>query len=120
MATVAQCERAMHRLADILAGVDESTRRKAVLDRTLSCHIRDLDVVYRGELRDGHLRDIRQDGAAGAAGAAGADAAIRLALNSDDLIDLTDGTLPFGRAWASGRVRIEASVLDLLRLRALV
>ena len=37
MATVEECERAFHGLADKLAGADPDARRKASLDRSLTC-----------------------------------------------------------------------------------
>jgi hypothetical protein len=45
---------------------------------------------------------------------------VRLTVDSDDLLALCQGELPFATAWARGRVRIDASVLDLLRLRTLI
>jgi hypothetical protein len=41
-------------------------------------------------------------------------------LTSDDLLAMHRGDLPFSRAYAAGRVRLDASVTDLLRLRALL
>ena len=49
-----------------------------------------------------------------------AEAQVRLTVDSDDLLALCQGELPFATAWARGRVRIDASVLDLLRLRTLI
>jgi hypothetical protein len=48
------------------------------------------------------------------------DAQIRLSVTSDDLLALCEGELAFGSAWTRGRVRIDASVMDLLRLRTLL
>ena len=45
---------------------------------------------------------------------------IRLTMTSDDLIALTDGDLSFAPAWASGRVKLEAGLRDMLRLRSLL
>ena len=45
---------------------------------------------------------------------------IRLTMTSDDLVALTDGELSFGTAWACGRVKLEAGLRDLLRLRKLL
>ena len=45
---------------------------------------------------------------------------IRLTMTSDDLIALTDGRLHFGNAWATGQVKLEAGLRDLLRLRKLL
>jgi hypothetical protein len=112
MATVEECERAMHRLADRMHGMDADARRKTMLDRSVTCHLRDLGVTFGGRLRDGTLRDIRQVTAA--------DGQIRLTMTSDDLLDLVDGSLHFGRAWASGRIKVHASVFDLLKLRSLL
>jgi SCP-2 sterol transfer family len=111
MATIEECERAMHLLADQLSGVDADTRNKVVLDRSVTCRIRDLDVVFAGQLRDGGLHNIRQ--------VESSDGQVRLSLTSDDLIQLTSGQLNFASAWASGRLRVEASIFDLLKLRSL-
>jgi alkyl sulfatase BDS1-like metallo-beta-lactamase superfamily hydrolase len=111
MATLEECERAFHDLAGMLTRMDADKRQKTVLDRSLSCKLRDLDVIFAGQLRDGGLQDIRQVDRA--------DAQIRLAMNSDDLIRLTSGKLNFAAAWATGKVRVDANVLDLLKLRSL-
>ena len=47
-------------------------------------------------------------------------AQVRLAASSDDLVALVAGDLTLGAAWATGRLVVEASVLDLLRLRSLL
>jgi putative sterol carrier protein len=39
-------------------------------------------------------------------------------MTSDDLLKLVDGELNMASAWASGRVKIDASVFDLLKLRS--
>ena len=41
-------------------------------------------------------------------------------MSSDDLVALTDGHLHFGKAWASGRLKLEAGLRDLLRLRKII
>ena len=38
----------------------------------------------------------------------------------DDLVALVDGRLNFALAWATGRVKLEAGLRDLLRLRSLL
>ena len=112
MATVDACHDAVERLAERLASVDEEARRKHSFDRTLSCRIPDLDITFTGALRDGHLQDISTDPAP--------KAQIRLTANSDDLVAMTDGHLSFGQAWLGGKVRVEASVMDLLKLKNLL
>ena len=110
MATIEECERAFQDLAGMLARAD-SDRRRSVLDRSVSCTVRDLEVIFAGQLRDGGLHDIRR--------VEHADAQVRLSLVSDDLIRLTNGQLNFGMAWATGRIRVDANVFDLLKLRSM-
>lgn len=110
MATAEECEQALHQLADRLAA-SESSRDKIGSDRSLSCTIRDLNVVFAARLKDGQLVDIER--------AASKDPQIRLAMTSDDLIALVQGRLKMGPALATGRVRIDAGVRDLIRLRSL-
>ena len=113
MASVEECETALLTLAERLAAVDPETRSKYVVERTIACRIRDLDVVFAGRVDDSGLNDIRQvDDVAGAQ--------VRLATSSDDLLALAEGTLGVPTAWATGRLKIEASVLDLLKLRSLL
>jgi predicted lipid carrier protein YhbT len=109
MASIDECEQALHTLAERLRGADSATRHTASVDRTVSCTLRDLDVVFAARLSDGQLGDIRK--------ADTAEAQIRITLSSDDLLALVAGTLNMASAWATGRVRIDASMRDLLRLR---
>ena len=113
MATVEACEDALAHLGDRLSEVEHDVKRKHIVDRSVSCRIPDLGVTFYGHLRDGHLRDVVQDEPA-------EQAQIRLTVSSDDLIALTHGELHFAHAWASGRLKIEASVRDMLRLRSLL
>lgn len=112
MATTAQCRKALENLASRLRGVDEEDRRRHAFDRTLSCHVPDLDITFSGELRDGHIVGITTDPAP--------KAQVRLTATSDDLVSLTEGNLSFGQAWLSGRVKVEAGVRDLLKLRSML
>jgi hypothetical protein len=86
------------------------------LDRSLSCRLTDLDEVVVGRLSSGVVRDLHVL----PHGPAVPRADIRLTMTSDDLIALTDGGLSFGPAWATGRVKLEAGLRDLLRLRKLL
>ena len=111
MATVEECEQALHELAHRLASANGSTKQHTALDRTLSCSIRDLGVVFTGRLKDGELLDIRQ--------ASSPDAQVRMAMSGDDLLKLVAGELNMAAAWASGRIRIDAGMRDQRRLRSL-
>ncbi len=110
MATVEECEAAMHKLADRLKSPDGAEARGRMIDRSISCHLRDLDVTFAGRLRGGEITGIHQ--------APGPDGQIKLALTSDDLISLVNGELNFAKAWTSGRLKVDANVFDLLKLRS--
>ncbi|HVU92317.1 MAG TPA: SCP2 sterol-binding domain-containing protein [Jatrophihabitans sp.] len=110
MATEQQCEQALQTLADRLAGSAAGNEHKG-FDRTLSCTLRDLDLVYAGRLKDGRLTDIARSDRR--------DAQVKLTMTSDDLLLLVDGKLNLGAAWATGRVKVEAGVRDLLKLRTI-
>ncbi|MEU9146728.1 alkyl sulfatase C-terminal domain-containing protein [Streptomyces sp. NPDC048349] len=115
MATIQECRAALDRLSDNLAGADGGVRGAAALDRSLSCHVTDLDQTFTGRLEDGR---IRVDSVAAGPPATKAD--IRLAMTGDDLVALVAGDLKFAKAWASGRIRLEAGFRDLLRLKSLL
>ena len=112
MATVEDCEAALIRLGALLGSVDADSKRKHILDRSVACKVRDLGTTFRGELRGGELHDVRTGDADGAQ--------IRLQVSSDDLVALTEGRLSFPVAWATGRLRIDASISDMLKLRSLI
>jgi hypothetical protein len=45
---------------------------------------------------------------------------IRLTANSDEVVSLAESPMNIARAWVAGRVKIDASMKDLLRLRKLL
>lgn len=111
MASLQACEAAVHHLAALLAGADDGLRAHADA-RTVSCRLTDLEVTYSGRLEAGQLLDITTDERP--------KAQLRLTMTSDDLVDLTEGRLNFPRAWATGRIKLDASLRDLLHLRSLL
>ncbi|MCW2777253.1 MAG: hypothetical protein JWN17_978 [Frankiales bacterium] len=112
MASPDEVDTALRGVVARLAEVDPATRGKHVLDRTVSCVVTDLGVVYSAQLGD--------DGLSGLTTEPCSTAQVRLRVNSDDLVALTEGRLPLVSAWAGGRLKVEASVLDLLKLRTLL
>jgi putative sterol carrier protein len=68
-------------------------------------------VTFAGRLRDGELLDIRQVDTP--------NAQVRMTMTGDDLLKLVAGELNMASAWATGRVKIDASVFDLLKLRSI-
>ncbi|MER6310860.1 sterol-binding protein [Streptomyces sp. NPDC001739] len=115
MATLDQCRAALDRLAQNLSSADGKVRGAAALDRSLSCRITDLDVTFLGRLAQGSIQDVTC-----VPGPPPDRAEIRLSMTGDDLVALVDGQLNFARAWGSGRVKLEAGLRDLLRLRTLL
>jgi hypothetical protein len=115
MATTQQCRTALERLARNLTDADDGVRSAAALERSVSCHLTDLDTTFTGRLVHGRIEDM-----ATVHGPPAERAQIRLTMTSDDLVSLVDGRLDFARAWARGRVRLEAGLRDLLRLRSLL
>ncbi|MET9887263.1 SCP2 sterol-binding domain-containing protein [Streptomyces sp. NPDC006430] len=115
MATIEECRAALDHLSGNFARADGDVRGAAALDRSLSCHITDLDRTFTGRLDGGR---IRVD--AVSPGPPSAKADIRLAMTGDDLVAMVAGELKFAKAWASGRVKLEAGFRDLLRLKNLL
>ncbi|BCK72154.1 sterol-binding protein [Streptomyces platensis] len=115
MATLDQCRAALDRLAQNLSSADGSVRQAATFDRSLSCRITDLDVTFLGRLSDGTIQEVTS-----VPGPPPHKADIRLSMAGDDLLALVDGELNFAKAWGSGRVKLEAGLRDLLRLRTLL
>lgn len=115
MATQQDCEAALRRVAATLAGAGSDDRTRHVLDRSVSCTVPDLGLTFTGRLEAGGLTDM-----ASAPTGTSPRAQIRLTVGSDDLVALTDGRLGFGAAWGQDRLKVDASMLDLLRLRRLL
>jgi hypothetical protein len=112
MATIPECEAALRDLAERLEEHSDAHGRQPIPHRTVMCRIPDLATSFTGELLDGHLLHVTEGERS--------DAQIVLTVRSDDLIAVTAGALPVATAWASGRLKIDASVRDLLRVRSLL
>ncbi|TPQ22788.1 SCP2 sterol-binding domain-containing protein [Streptomyces sporangiiformans] len=115
MATIEECRSALDKLSENMAGADGDVRSAAALDRSLSCHITDLDLTFVGRLQDGRIEVLDT-----VQGPPPDKAEIRLTMAGDDLVALVNGELHFAKAWGSGRVRLEAGLRDLIRLRKLL
>jgi putative sterol carrier protein len=112
VASVEECRAALEFLAAKLDQVDSGLRARHVVERSLSCTIRDIDTVFVANLRDGRVTDIELSESPRAQ--------IRVSVLSDDLIELARGSLDAAKAMAQGKLRIDASMFDLLRLRSLL
>jgi predicted lipid carrier protein YhbT len=110
MATQDECAAALERITGSLA--EHARQSHSDLDRTLSCHVTDLGVTFSGRLRAGQVESMTTDPAP--------QAQIRFTMASDDLVELAEGRLAAPAAMASGRLKIQASFMDLLKLRSLL
>jgi len=112
MATVEECRAALERLGAKMAANAAAKTSKLDFDRTLSCKVTDLGVGFHGRLEGGRIVDI----------ADGEDpkAKLKLTAAGDDLVALVDGRLNAASAWASGKIKIDASLMDLMKLRKIL
>jgi predicted lipid carrier protein YhbT len=110
VASEVECASALHSLAALLAEVDPDIRAGYVVDRSVSVRVSDLDITWSARLSEDGITDLHTGD--------DAKAQIRLTVGSDDLIALTEGRLAVATAFATGRVRVQASPRDLLRLRS--
>lgn len=110
MATLEQVEEVLLELLGKLGRVDDTTRAMLPSRRLIEARCPDLDLVRYAEWRRGDLELLADDPQRRPD--------IRLSVHSDDLLRIASGELPFSRAVASNRLRIDASMPDLLRLRA--
>ncbi len=112
MATVAEVEAVLADLLNRFAGVDSGTRAMLPSHRVIEARFPDLDVVRHAEWREGDLLVLDEPPARRPD--------IRVTVDSDDLVAMADGRLSFSRAYAANRIRLDASMTDLLRLRAVL
>ena len=112
MATYEEVESVLETLLQRLHTLDPSLRSLLPARRTIEARCPDLDLVRWALWREGALELL--------AAAPDRRADIRIAVDSDDLLKLHRGELTFSRAYASNRVRLDASMTDLIRLRAVL
>jgi hypothetical protein len=114
VATAEECRQALERLTGQIADMDPKDREAFLADRQLSVEITDLGITL--------LTHLRPDGASPVTVANGSDrpAQVRFSVKSDDLVAIADDPGIFIRSWLTGRLKIHASVSDMLRLRKLI
>ena len=113
MKSAEECREALQKLAGRLAELSPDDRDEYFGNRSISVTIPDLGVTYATTLGGGDdpVREV-------APGEPPAD--IRLTANSDEVVSLAESPMNIARAWMAGRVKIEASMRDLFRLRKLL
>ncbi|HMC36975.1 MAG TPA: SCP2 sterol-binding domain-containing protein [Actinomycetota bacterium] len=115
MATKTQVESKLREMIGRLAGADagiQNNLAKALPDgRVIQIDVTDLDACYWTGLSEGRMGKLQRGEAS--------DPDIRMRTSSDDLVAMVDGELGLVKSYLSGRIRIEASLSDLLALRKL-
>jgi hypothetical protein len=113
MASTLECQQALQKLASRLSELSPADRENYFGNRSISVTIPDIGVTYVTNLgtADAPVREATPDEPP---------ADIRLTANSDEVVSLADSPMNIGRSWVAGRVKIEASVKDLFRLRRLL
>ena len=111
MTTADECRKALDTLLGRIAGMDPADRAANFPERTMSCRVPDLGLLF--------VTRIGPDGADPVEEAAPGTppAQVRFTANSDDLVSIAGDPASFARAWLTGRLKVEANVFDLLRLR---
>jgi predicted lipid carrier protein YhbT len=114
MATAEECRMALESLTGRLARLSPESRVTHLVDRDISCEVADLGITFTTRLSpDGAAPVTEANGAAGPA-------QVRFTTKSDDLLAIAEDPGRFAQAWLTGRIKVEASVFDLLRLRKLL
>lgn len=111
MATPEEVEATISMLVERLHGLDSSSRSGLPTKRTIETICPDLDERWHAEWSGGKVSPVERGSPPGRAD-------IRVKVDSDDLLALAHGSMTFRQAWQAGRVKIDASVTDMLRLRA--
>jgi hypothetical protein len=114
MATVEESRKALEHLTARISDLNPDQRAANLADRTLSCEIPDLGVMF--------LTRLGPDGAEPVREASDGDkpAQVRFTANSDVVVSISDDPGSFARAWLTGRLKVQGNVFDLLRLRKLM
>jgi predicted lipid carrier protein YhbT len=99
------------RLGEAGDDVHDNLARTLPDPRMVRIEVSDLEAFYGTELADGRLGKLQKGEPP--------EADIKLRATSDDLVAMIDGELGLLKSYLSGRVRIEASLSDLLALRKL-
>ena len=114
MASIEQCREALQALAGRLTEMSPDDRASYFGKRSMSCHVTDLGVTFVTRFTDEGAEPVTE------AKPDDPPADIRLTASSDDVISLSATPANIARMWLSGRVKVQASMRDLLALRKLL
>jgi putative sterol carrier protein len=113
MTSAEECRAALQKLAGRLSELSPAERDQYFGNRKISVTIPDLGVTYVTVLGTGN-DPVRE----AAPGEPPAD--IRMTAKSQEVVALAEQPMNIARAWMTGRIKIEASMKDLFRLRRLL
>ena len=107
MNSAEECRQALQKLAGRLSELSPADRDEYFGNRSMSVTIPDLGVTFVTNLGAGDdpVREV-------APGEPPAD--IRMTADSDEVVSLAESPMNIARAWMAGRVKIEASMKDLI------
>jgi len=113
MKSAEECRAALQKLAGRLAEMSPDERENYFGNRSMSVTIPDLGITFATTLGvgDDPVREV---------GPGDPPADIRVTADSDEVVALAESPMNIARSWVAGRVKIEASMKDLFRLRRLL
>ena len=114
MASLEECREALTTLSRRLTEMSPQDRASYFGNRSMSCHVTDLGVTFVTRFTDHGAEPVTE------AKPDDPPADIRLTANSDDVVSLAATPANIARMWMAGRVKIQASIRDLLALRRLL
>ena len=114
MASVEECREALTTLSHRLTEMSPQDRASFFSNRSFSAHVTDLGVTFVTRFTDTGAEPVKE------AAPDEPPADIRLTANSDDVVSLAETPANIARMWMAGRVKVQASIRDLLALRRLL
>lgn len=114
MASLEECREALQTLTGRLGEMNPKDRSSFFSNRSFSCHVTDLGVTFVTTITDRGAEPVKE------AAPDEPPADIRLTASSDDVIALAATPANIARMWLAGRVKVQASMRDLLALRKLL
>lgn len=111
MASDQQTRAAVQQLVDGIRDIDTATRAR-MPGGTVSVLLYDLGTAFTAELTGGLLSSVAEVNAGDLT-----PAQLHLVMTSDQLVALVAGELSFTKAWATGKIRVDAGIRTLFELR---
>jgi predicted lipid carrier protein YhbT len=114
MASAEECREALQTLTNRLGEMNPKDRSNFFSNRSFSCYVTDLGVKFVTRITDNGAEPVRE------AGPDEPPADIRLSGTSDDTVAIAAAPQNIARMWLAGRVKVQASMRDVLALRRLL